>query len=120
VFGRSLYEIVSSTGLKFKIFCYGVSDWSGGIPTPAIIKPKPLWTGKQILSMTIPRVINISRASDLKLNNIVFNDGIPIENGEIKSELSKRRLLVPRKVVWCTYRGRANTVQWCCELLTVP
>jgi DNA-directed RNA polymerase II subunit RPB1 len=60
-----------------------VPDWDGSIPTPAIIKPKPLWTGKQILSMTIPRGINISRASDPKSNNPVFDDGILIENGEI-------------------------------------
>jgi DNA-directed RNA polymerase II subunit RPB1 len=60
-----------------------VLDWDGGIPTRAIINPKPLWTGKQILSMTIPRGINISRASDPKLNNPVFDDGTPIENGEI-------------------------------------
>ena len=29
---------------------YWVPDWDGVIPTPAIIKPKPLWSGKQILS----------------------------------------------------------------------
>ncbi|KAH8111472.1 beta and beta-prime subunits of DNA dependent RNA-polymerase [Phellopilus nigrolimitatus] len=45
-----------------------VPNWDGSIPTPAILKPKPLWTGKQILSMTIPRV---------------FDDGMLIENGEI-------------------------------------
>lgn len=28
-----------------------VPDWDGVLPPPAIIKPKPLWTGKQILSM---------------------------------------------------------------------
>jgi DNA-directed RNA polymerase II subunit RPB1 len=26
------------------------------LPTPAIIKPKPLWTGKQLLSLVIPNV----------------------------------------------------------------
>jgi hypothetical protein len=34
----------------------------GTVPTSSIIQPKPLWTGKQILSMTIPRGVNISRA----------------------------------------------------------
>lgn len=33
--------------------------WDGTVPTPAIIEPKSLWTGKQILSMTIPRGNNI-------------------------------------------------------------
>lgn len=26
------------------------------LPTPAVLKPKPLWTGKQIFSMIIPKV----------------------------------------------------------------
>ncbi|KAI0271722.1 RNA polymerase II large subunit [Gloeopeniophorella convolvens] len=60
-----------------------VPDWDGTIPTPAIIKPKPLWSGKQILSMTIPRGINIFRAADKPSPNPLTDDGILIENGEI-------------------------------------
>ncbi|KAH9949477.1 beta and beta-prime subunits of DNA dependent RNA-polymerase [Amylocystis lapponica] len=60
-----------------------VPDWDGSVPTPAIIKPKPLWTGKQILSMCIPRGINIFRSSDSKSIHPVFDDGMMIENGEI-------------------------------------
>ncbi|KAH9170999.1 beta and beta-prime subunits of DNA dependent RNA-polymerase [Lactarius sanguifluus] len=60
-----------------------VPEWDGTVPTPAIIKPKPLWTGKQILSMTIPRGINIFRAPDSPSPNPVFDDGMLIENGEI-------------------------------------
>lgn len=30
------------------------------LPMPAVIKPKPLWTGKQIMSLIIPN-INIIR-----------------------------------------------------------
>ena len=58
-------------------------EWSGEIPTPAIIRPKPLWTGKQILSMTIPKGVNIARAADPKSAHPVHDDGILIENGEI-------------------------------------
>lgn len=60
-----------------------VPEWDGNIPTPAIIKPKPPWTGKQILSMTIPCGININRAPDPKSNNPVCDDCILIEKGEI-------------------------------------
>ncbi|KAL0945704.1 hypothetical protein HGRIS_014853 [Hohenbuehelia grisea] len=60
-----------------------VPDWDGLIPTPAIIKPKPLWTGKQILGLAIPRGINIRRNADPKSDNPIFDDGILIENGEI-------------------------------------
>ena len=30
------------------------------LPMPAVIKPKPLWTGKQIMSLIIPNV-NMTR-----------------------------------------------------------
>ena len=33
-----------------------VQDWDGRIPPPAIFKPKELWTGKQILSLILPKI----------------------------------------------------------------
>ena len=60
-----------------------VPEWDGVVPIPAIIKPKPLWTGKQLLSMAIPRGINIHRSSAPKSSPPVFDDGMMIENGEI-------------------------------------
>jgi DNA-directed RNA polymerase II subunit RPB1 len=59
-----------------------VPEWDGSIPTPAILKPKPLWTGKQILSLAVPRGINIYRAPDPRSSNPVFDDGMMVENGE--------------------------------------
>lgn len=35
-----------------------VPNWDGSIPTPAILKPRPRWTGKQIISLVIPDGIN--------------------------------------------------------------
>ena len=43
-----------------------VPEWDGSVPIPAILKLKPLWTGKQILSLAIPRGINIHRSPDPK------------------------------------------------------
>ncbi|KAG8880570.1 DNA-directed RNA polymerase II subunit rpb1 [Tulasnella sp. 332] len=60
-----------------------VSEWDGVIPTPTILRPKPLWTGKQILSLVIPRGINIARASESKSSNPFVDDGMLIENGDI-------------------------------------
>lgn len=37
-----------------------VDGWDGEIPTPAILKPEKLWTGKQIISLILPNV-NIER-----------------------------------------------------------
>eukprot|EP00080_Pristionchus_pacificus_P004343 PDM64363.1 hypothetical protein PRIPAC_52619 [Pristionchus pacificus] len=36
-------------------------SWDGKIPQPAILKPKPLWTGKQVFSLIIPGSVNVLR-----------------------------------------------------------
>ncbi|KAI1413283.1 beta and beta-prime subunits of DNA dependent RNA-polymerase [Hypoxylon sp. FL1857] len=36
-----------------------VPDWDGIIPMPAILRPRPRWTGKQIVSMIIPKEISL-------------------------------------------------------------
>ena len=41
-----------------------VSDWDGRVPPPAIYKPKELWTGKQILSLILPKINLKSKASN--------------------------------------------------------
>lgn len=38
-------------------------NWDGTIPEPAILKPRPLWTGKQLFSMLLPPNINLERTS---------------------------------------------------------
>lgn len=38
-----------------------LSTWDGKVPQPAILKPRPLWTGKQIFSLIIPGHINVVR-----------------------------------------------------------
>ncbi|KAJ7447345.1 RNA polymerase II largest subunit [Mycena galericulata] len=63
-----------------------VPEWDGSIPIPAIVKPKPLWTGKQILSL--PEHIP------------VFDDGMMIENGEI--------IYVIEKTVGASQAGQAT------------
>jgi DNA-directed RNA polymerase beta' subunit len=34
----------------FMGLCMQLRDWDGVVPPPAILKPVPLWTGKQVLS----------------------------------------------------------------------
>ncbi|KAJ7526580.1 hypothetical protein O6H91_16G013300 [Diphasiastrum complanatum] len=36
-------------------------DFEGKVPTPTILKPRPLWTGKQIFSLIIPKQVNLIR-----------------------------------------------------------
>lgn len=40
---------------------FWIPNWNGIVPEPTIIKPKPLWTGKQMLSMCIPDGIHLRR-----------------------------------------------------------
>lgn len=35
--------------------------WDGRMPQPSILKPKPLWTGKQLFSLIIPGRVNCIR-----------------------------------------------------------
>ena len=59
-----------------------VPDWDGVVPQPAIYKPRPRWTGKQVISMILPRILNYLRRDeddDFPLND----DGCFILNGEL-------------------------------------
>eukprot|EP01035_Chromulina_nebulosa_P019444 gene19444-25324_t len=33
-----------------------IATWNGDVPKPAIMKPKPLWTGKQLFSLICPKI----------------------------------------------------------------
>lgn len=51
------------TFIEYDVLCnilMWLEDWNGHVPAPAILKPKPLWTGKQIFSLFLPPV-NIQR-----------------------------------------------------------
>jgi DNA-directed RNA polymerase II subunit RPB1 len=39
-------------------------DFANGMPLPAIIKPKALWTGKQVMSLIFPDSINFENSTD--------------------------------------------------------
>jgi DNA-directed RNA polymerase II subunit RPB1 len=41
--------------LVFNILMW-ITNWDGRVPPPAIMKPKELWTGKQILSLILPKI----------------------------------------------------------------
>ena len=58
--------------LLMNILMFVDYDLEKGLPQPAIIKPKPLWTGKQILSLVIPETINIEK--DNQWNNLNRED----------------------------------------------
>jgi len=49
-----------------------LEDWNGIIPAPAILKPEPLWTGKQVFSMFCPDISYEGR-SKTHSKTAVFN-----------------------------------------------
>ncbi|EJS44418.1 rpo21p [Saccharomyces arboricola H-6] len=62
---------------------YWVPDWDGVIPTPAIIKPKPLWSGKQVLSVAIPNGIHLQRFDEGTTLLSPKDNGMLIIDGQI-------------------------------------
>lgn len=60
-----------------------IENWNGEIPKPAILKPKPLWTGKQIISMIIPQ-INYIRPNEADERTFYEKDtAVIIKRGEL-------------------------------------
>ncbi|KAL0264304.1 DNA-directed RNA polymerase II core subunit rpo21 [Diplodia seriata] len=57
-----------------------VPDWDGVIPQPAILKPRPRWTGKQIISLAIPE-INLVKPG--KTHAPIDDSGVVIIGGEL-------------------------------------
>jgi len=69
-----------------------LKNWDGGIPTPAIVKPKPLWTGKQIFDLILPDINIRNRKAgwhdDIHDKNNIFSFGdtvVQIERGRLVS-----------------------------------
>ncbi|KAH3902686.1 DNA-directed RNA polymerase II subunit RPB1 SCDLUD_000270 [Saccharomycodes ludwigii] len=62
---------------------YWIPEWDGIVPPPTIIKPKPLWTGKQVLSMAIPSGIHLQRFDDGTTMLSPKDNGILIIDGKI-------------------------------------
>ena len=46
-----------------------VPKWDGAVPQPAILKPKPMWTGKQIFSLLLPASTNVKRDAAIASKN---------------------------------------------------
>lgn len=55
----------------------------GQLPIPAILKPEPMWTGKQVMSLIIPKKITIEiKKGDNPLSN-VKDISMIIKKGEL-------------------------------------
>ena len=64
-----------------------INDFDGNLPVPAIISPEPLWTGKQIFSLILPKVNLTSTTANhddkFKENLNLIDSFVQIINGEL-------------------------------------
>ncbi|CAD5180600.1 unnamed protein product [Musa acuminata subsp. malaccensis] len=73
-------------------------DFDGKIPAPAVLKPRPLWTGKQVFNLIIPKQINLMKFSgwhaETETGFITPGDTVVrIEKGELLSGTLCRKTL---------------------------
>ncbi|WVZ87666.1 hypothetical protein U9M48_034272 [Paspalum notatum var. saurae] len=86
-------------------------DFDGNIPARAILKPKPIWTGKQVFNLIIPKQINFIRSSAWHYEEengfITPSDTtVRIEKGELLSGT-----LCKRSLGTSGYRGNSTPQQ---------
>ncbi|KAI1378616.1 beta and beta-prime subunits of DNA dependent RNA-polymerase [Hypoxylon crocopeplum] len=60
-----------------------VPDWDGVIPQPAILRPRPRWTGKQIVSMIIPKEISLYTKPASGPWLPLVDDGLLVQSGHL-------------------------------------
>eukprot|EP00392_Amoebophrya_sp_AT5.2_P004718 g4726.t1 len=65
-------------------------DWDGRVPTPCILRPEPLWSGKQIFSLLLKPRLNVTKdngvAAKNKSDNAMFSKSdhkCVIRDGEV-------------------------------------
>jgi DNA-directed RNA polymerase II subunit RPB1 len=68
-----------------------VPEWDGIIPQPAIFKPRPRWTGKQVASMIIPKIVNLNMPNDAKEDSPLKDDALLIQGGELMFGLLSKK-----------------------------
>ena len=59
-----------------------VPEWDGTVPPPAILKPVPRWTGKQIISFAFPQGLNLVRSTSEGYSPLT-DQGLYIHNGDL-------------------------------------
>ena len=72
-----------------------IYSWDGILPAPAIIKPRPLWTGKQLYSMILPKInyTGISK-NNAKINPFNLLDSeVIIRNGYLISGTMDKNII---------------------------
>ncbi|UJR32543.1 hypothetical protein I4U23_020005 [Adineta vaga] len=78
-----------------------IPSWNGKIPPATILKPKPLWTGKQLISLLLPRQVNCIRTRSDEKDEQSFewispsDSKLLVENGQLLSGILCTQTLGP-------------------------
>ncbi|KAF3167652.1 DNA-directed RNA polymerase II subunit rpb1 [Orbilia oligospora] len=67
-----------------------VPEWDGTFPPPAIVKPSPRWTGKQLISMVIPKGINLVKPDKEGMSPLA-DTGLCVTDGELMFGLFSKK-----------------------------
>lgn len=67
-----------------------VPDWDGVVPPPAILKPRPRWTGKQIISLVVPHGLNLVRG-DKEGPSALNDNGLLVHGGDLMYGLFSKK-----------------------------
>lgn len=85
-----------------------IDDFDGKIPAPAIVKPEPLWTGKQILTLIFPQINLVKDREDPGENADLWNNPkdnrIIIKNGELVAGI------ICKKTIGTSHGGIIHTI----------
>ncbi|MCW3985042.1 MAG: DNA-directed RNA polymerase subunit A' [Candidatus Bathyarchaeota archaeon] len=110
----------------------GAAGYEGSLPKPEIKKPKPMWTGKQIFSLFLPKDFNYSLKATICQNcakclkeKCSYDAFVVIKNGVLKSGVIDRRSIgaeQPESILhriikdYGAKRGR-EFLNKCCQVL---
>jgi len=103
-----------------------LENWDGKVPKPAILKPEPLWTGKQVFTMFVPDVSLLKTSAWARDNDntdfSVEDTGVRIERGELITGILCKKTMGSGgggliHVIWEEWgptaaRGFISQVQW--------
>ncbi|KAH8682457.1 hypothetical protein BX600DRAFT_374449 [Xylariales sp. PMI_506] len=94
VYKMSRRDVFISKDLVMNLMLW-VPNWDGIIPTPAILKPRPRWTGKQIVSMIIPHEISLytKPGGGSSAWCPLDDEGVCIQSGELLFGLPSKKVV---------------------------
>ena len=93
-----------------------VDNFNGRLPNPAILKPRPLWTGKQVFSLILPEVnvLRYSSTHDPENDSSIYDTEVLIEKGQLLTGNVDKRTVGASSgslihVIWMEHGSQATS-----------